>query len=125
MSTNQARFGDFVKDKRREKKITLKVMAKKLNLSVPYLSDIEKNRRNPAIDKIEELIRMLDLSAEEQELLNDLAGKARNEVSPDLLEYIMDSEVSPYLRTALRKAKQNAATIEDWKRIIEELGRMK
>lgn len=122
MNTNQERFGDFVKDKRKEKKITLKAMAEKLNLSVPYLSDIEKNRRNPAIDKFEELIGMLDLSTEEQELLNDLAGKARNEVSPDLQAYIMESDVSPYVRAALWKAKQNAASIEEWKHIIEELG---
>lgn len=71
------------------------------------------------------LIKILELSTKEQDLLNDLAGKARKEVSPDLLEYIMDWEVSPYDRTALRKAKQNAATIKDWKLIIEELARNK
>ncbi len=31
-----------------------------------------------------------------------------------MLEYIMDSEVSLYIRMALRIAKENAAAIKDW-----------
>ncbi len=85
------------------------------------MGDIEKNRRNPVISKINILIKLLGLLPKEQALLNDLAGKERKEISPDLLEYIMDSEVSPYVRTALRIAKQNAATIKDWKQIIAVL----
>jgi hypothetical protein len=92
-----------------------------MDLSIPY--DIENNRRYPITGKLEVLVKLLELSPEEQDLLYDLAGKARNEVSPDLLEYIMDLEVSPYVRTALRKAKQYAATIEDCKQIIEALER--
>jgi len=32
----------------------------------------------------------------------------------------MGSEVAPCVRTALRKAKGSGATVDDWKRIIEE-----
>jgi hypothetical protein len=35
----------------------------------------------------------------------------------------MDFEVAPYVRTALRKAKGSGATVDDWKRIIEEFER--
>jgi hypothetical protein len=56
-------------------------------------------------EKIEILIKELRLSAEEQETLYDLAGRERGGVSPDLVEYIMDSEVAPYIRMALRKTK--------------------
>ncbi len=121
VSKGRLRFGDFIRAKRRKRKITLKDLAEKLGLSVTYLGDIEKNRRNPVISKINILIKLLGLLPKEQALLNDLAGKERKEISPDLLEYIMDSEVSPYVRTALRIAKQNAATIKDWKQIIAVL----
>lgn len=121
---DRIRFGDFVKVKRLKEGITLKTMAKKLHLSIAYWSDIENNRRNPINDKLEMLIKIFDLSTKEQHLLYDLAGKARKEVSPDLLEYIMDWEVSPYVRSALRKAKQNIISIKDWKRIIEELDKI-
>ncbi len=117
---HQMRFGDFIRAKRRKRKITLKYLAEKLGLSVTYLGDIEKNKRNPIIGKIDMLIKVLGLLPKEQALLNDLAGKARKEVAPDLLEYIMDSEVSPYVRTALRLAKANAVTEKDWKRVIAE-----
>lgn len=119
------RFGDFVKDKRNKKNIKLKTVAKKLKLSIPYWSDIENNRRYPITCKLEMLIEILELSTKEQYILYDLAGKARREVSPDLLEYIMDWEVSPYVRAALRKAKQNDMSVKAWKRIIEEIDKIK
>jgi len=93
-------------------------------VSPAYLSDIENNRCYPIYnEKIEILIKELRLTPEEQETLYDLAGRERKEVSPDLPEYIMNSEVAPYVRMALRKAKQSDATVDDWKRIIEELDR--
>lgn len=124
MSKENMRFGEFIKDKRLKKEITLRQMAEILDLSIAYLSDIENNRRYPMDnEKIEIFIKELGLPAEEQELLYDLAGKERKEVSPDLLEYTMESELSSIVRTALRKAKQNDATEDDWKRFIEELER--
>ncbi|XER07829.1 hypothetical protein SRRS_34220 [Sporomusa rhizae] len=89
------------------------------------MSDIENNRRYPIKSKINLLIEILELSPKEQDLLSDLAGKARNEVPPDLLEYIMDWEVSPYVRASLRKAKQNAMSVKEWKRIIEEIDKIR
>lgn len=100
VSTN-LRFGDFVKARRNKEGIKLKDLAKKMSFSIAYWSDIENNRRYPITGKLEILIKILGLPPEEQNLLNDLAGKARGEVSPDLLEYIMDWEVSPYVRAAL------------------------
>lgn len=120
MIIDKIQFGDFIRVKRQKRKITLKALAERLDLSITYLGDIEKNKRNPINGKIEILIKILELSPKEQAFLNDLAGKARKEVSPDLLEYIMESEVSPYIRKALRIAKQNTATVKDWKRVIAE-----
>lgn len=120
MIIDKIQFGDFIRVKRQKRKITLKALAERLDLSITYLGDIEKNKRYPINGKIDILIKVLELSPKEQALLNDLAGKARKGVSPDLLEYIMESEASPYIRKALRIAKQNTATVEDWKRVIAE-----
>lgn len=122
MDANNMRFGDFIKAKRMAREITLRDMSERIRLSPAYLSDIENNRRYPMDnDKIELLIKELNLTPEEQETLYDLAGRERKEVSPDLPEYIMNSEVAPYVRMALRKAKQSDATVDDWKRIIDNL----
>lgn len=42
-----ANFGEFIKIKREEKQITLRKMAELLKCSAPFLSDVEKDRRNP------------------------------------------------------------------------------
>ncbi|HBP63118.1 MAG TPA: transcriptional regulator [Desulfosporosinus sp.] len=125
MDQKNVRFGDFIKSKRLDLEITLRDMCERIGFSPAYLSDIENNRRYPMDnDKLELLIKELKLSADNQETLYDLAGKERKgAVSPDLPEYIMDSEVAPYVRMALRTAKQNDVTVDEWKRIIEELGR--
>ena len=125
MDQKNIRFGDFIKSKRLDLEITLRDMCERIGFSPAYLSDIENNRRYPMDnDKIELLIQELRLSTEDQSTLFDLAGKERKgAVSPDLPEYIMDSEVAPYVRMALRKAKQNDVTVDDWKRIIEEISK--
>jgi len=125
MDQKNVRFGDFIKSKRLLLEITLRDMCERIGFSPAYLSDIENNRRYPMDnDKIELLIKELKLSVEDQETLYDLAGKERKGgVSLDLPEYIMDSEVAPYVRMALRKAKQNEVTVDDWKRIIEGFSR--
>ncbi len=42
-----ANFGKFISTKRIEKKITLRKMAEMLEVSAPFLTDVEKDRRNP------------------------------------------------------------------------------
>lgn len=42
-----ANFGEFISKKRVEKKITLRKMADMLGVSAPFLTDVEKDRRNP------------------------------------------------------------------------------
>ena len=56
MEKKYLNFGDFITQKRQEKGITLREMAKQLKITPPYLSDVEKDRRNPFdIDKLKVL----------------------------------------------------------------------
>ena len=96
-------FGAYIAQKRLEKDVKLKPIAEKLGVSVTYLSDIIKGRRNPPdIDGLEALAEILGLSEEEKNVMFDLAGRDRKQVSPDLPEYIMD-ETLPNARVALRR----------------------
>ena len=47
MNTTYLNFGDFLQKKRMERQLTLRKMAELLGFSAPYLTDIEKDRRNP------------------------------------------------------------------------------
>jgi transcriptional regulator with XRE-family HTH domain len=112
-------FGEFIASKREEKKITLREMARLLKITPPYLSDIEKDRRNsPDKDKLDEIAVILSLTEEECSYMYDLAGKKRNSISPDLPEYIMERD---YVRAALRKAMDLNVGEDEWKKFIEEL----
>ena len=116
-------FGDFISKKRVEQKITLRKMADMLGVSAPFLTDVEKDRRNPFdMEKLNQLAHILELTAEEKAQMLDLAGKKRNEVAPDLPEYIMGRD---YVSAALRTARDLDAGEEEWKQFIEELKKRK
>lgn len=110
-------FGAYIAQKRLEKDVKLKPIAEKLGVSVTYLSDIIKGRRNPPdIEGLEALAAALNLNAEEREEMLDLAGRERKQVSPDLPDYIMD-EAIPSARVALRRAKNQQLGDDFWQEV--------
>lgn len=118
-----ANFGEFISQKRIEKKITLRKMADMLGVSAPFLTDVEKDRRNPFdMEKLNQLVHILDLTTDEKELMFNLAGRKRNAVAPDLPEYIMERD---YVSAALRTARDLDAGEEEWKKFVEELKKRK
>ncbi len=118
-----ANFGEFLQRKREEKQITLRKMADLLGFSAPFLSDVEKDRRNPPeLAKLEQIADILGLSYEEKETMYNLAGKKRDSVAPDLPEYIMSRD---YVAAALRTARDLDAGEEEWLRFVEELKQRK
>ncbi|AWW25973.1 helix-turn-helix transcriptional regulator [Acetobacterium sp. KB-1] len=119
-------FGKFIDIKRRGRAadggdILLKDIAKAMEMTATYLSDIIKGRRNPPEMKLlEKIANVLNLSPEERAEMFDLAGRERNEAAPDLPNYIMDEEI-PHVRVALRRANDKKLGDDFWKRIVEEM----
>ncbi|WP_295093156.1 helix-turn-helix domain-containing protein [Ruminococcus sp.] len=119
MNMNDQNFGEFLQTKREQQKITLRQLAEKLGVSAPFLSDVEKGRRNSLdMDKLSLLKQILNLSDEEYETMLNLAGKQRKTVAPDLPEYIMERD---YVSAALRTARDLDAGEAEWQRFVEEL----
>lgn len=114
------RFGDFVREKRLERKINLRKLAEIIGIVPAYMSDIENNRRYPPDkEKIYKIASALELSEDETNTLFDLAANEKeNSVSPDLPEYIMGTDNA---RVALRMARDLNADDEDWLKVIEML----
>ena len=114
------RFGDFVREKRLEKKINLRKLAEIIGIVPAYMSDIENNRRYPPDkEKIYKIASALELSEDETNILFYLAANEKeNSVSPDLPEYIMGTDNA---RVALRMARDLNADDEDWLKVIEML----
>ena len=110
-------FGAFIARKRIEKDVKLKPIAESMGVSVTYLSDIIKGRRNPPdMEGLEALATALNLDKDEREEMFDLAGRDRNQVSPDLPDYIMD-EAIPSARVALRRAKSQNLGDDFWQEV--------
>ena len=118
-----ASFGDFIAQKREEKDITLREMAAMMGVSAPFVSDVEKDRRNPYdLERLDKLAGILALSSAEKDLMLDLAGRKRNTVAPDLPEYIMERD---YVGAALRTARDLGAGEKEWLSFVEELKKRK
>ena len=116
-------FGDYISNKRQEKGFTLRGLAKKLGLSASYISDIEKGNREPNEKTLlDSLVKVLELNSEEAEKLYDMAAEQKNELAQDVSEYVNENSLA---KVALRTAKTQCATDEDWKKFIEGLNNKK
>ena len=119
---NRRAFGTFLKEKRNERRITLRAMAELIGVGYGYYSDLESGRRTPIKHEfLDKIITALQLFDEDAQRLYDLAGKARQAVPPDLTGYINTTERA---RIALRVAKERA-TDDDWQKFINDLERKK
>ena len=118
-TTAPANFGEFLQRKREEKQITLRKMAEQLSFSAPFLSDVEKDRRNPPeLAKLEQIAEILGLDDNDKQTMYNLAGKKRDSVAPDLPDYIMKRD---YVAAALRTARDLDAGEEEWLQFVKEL----
>lgn len=117
MNKNHLPFGEFVKQRRECLKMTMRDFAEKVKISPAYLCDIEKGNRKPPeryLEKFAEVLQITD--SDELNAFYDSAGVSKNGQHSDINTYI---EGLPSARMALRAAKDNHYTDEDWLRLVE------
>ena len=115
-------FGEFLSAKREERDITLREMARKMGVSAPFLSDVEKNRSAPFTkERLDKVVEILNLDADEKTVMFDLIGRQRNTVAPDLPEYIIGRN---YVAAALRTARDLNAGEAEWRKFVEDLKKL-
>lgn len=114
-------FGTFIKEKRKERCVSLRKFAEQVGISPVYLSNLENDRMPaPKDDVVSSIARQFHLNEADTAMLYDLAAKAKNStvVSQDLPDYIMERDI---VRIALRTAKDVDATDEEWQVFIASL----
>lgn len=115
-------FGSYLTTLRKSRRVTLRELAQQIELSASYLTDIEKGRRDSLLlDKLLDISKYLKLTQEEQDKLMNLAGNQRNDIAPDLPEYIAGKD---YINAALRMAKDLDAGEEEWLDFIDRLSKI-
>jgi len=115
-------FGEYLKQKRLDKEITLRGFAKLVDISPVYLCDLEKGRKAaPSMKVMQKMVSKLALNKEESERFYDLAAleqTAKNPIPKDLNAFLKDNRV---IVSALRTAKDLDATDEEWQDFIDKL----
>lgn len=115
-------FGEYLKQKRLDKEITLRGFAKLVDISPAYLCDLEKGRKAaPSMEVMQKMVSKLALNKEESERFYDLAAleqTAKNPIPKDLNAFLKDNRV---IVSALRTAKDLDATDEEWQDFIDKL----
>ena len=114
-------FGGFIKQKRIEKRISLRYFSKLIDISPEYLSKIENNlRAAPKDDILKIMAYKLNLNVEERELLFDLAAKSKPYLSlaSDLIEYINENEI---VHKTLRLAIRRGLTNDEWQKVFDQV----
>lgn len=115
-------FGEYLKQKRLDKEITLRGFAKLVDISPVYLCDLEKGRKAaPSMEVMQKMVSKLALNKEESERFYDLAAleqTAKNPILKDLNAFLKDNRV---IVSALRTAKDLDATDEEWQDFIDKL----
>ncbi|MFI3169378.1 MAG: helix-turn-helix transcriptional regulator [Faecalibacterium sp.] len=94
-------FGIYLKQLRQVRNLRQQDLAKKINVSIPYVCDIEKDRRYPPDFLILQTWEtQLNLNETERAQFYNLAGIARNSLPPDICKYLSDN---PSALTAIRR----------------------
>ena len=123
-------FGKYLKEKRNNKKITLRQASEGLKVSISYLSDLENGEKLPPNSKqseysdfMDRLISFYELNENERKKIIELADKdlvSSGHVSNDITSYMGDT---PMATVALRTAKEKNLSDEEWIKIIENMNK--
>ena len=121
MEITKYSFGKFVRERREKNGISLRQMAVIMQISAPYLSNVE-NGLEPAPlkivngkDRMRDFIRILKIKDDEISLFYELAYATRKSL-PDIDDYLLDNYNA---RKTLLLAKESGLPNEEWDKIID------
>lgn len=112
-------FGSFIRDKRLNKNISLRDVAKQIGVSAAYLSDVENNKSAPlTYGRMISLAGALNLTKEEEYGMYDIACSQTGTIAVDIAQYIENKE---YIILALRASRDLEAGESEWIEFINKL----
>lgn len=103
-----SQFGKRIREARRERKISLRVLAKQIGISFTYLSKIESGEMAPpAEDKIQTIAHLLDIDPDE---LFNLADR----VPTDLTDAVLRPTMPKILRASKDLSNEQLEEMLKW-----------
>ena len=92
--TNKQLFGTYMREIRESQKIPLRTLAKAINKTPTYISDIEKgNNKPPTGELLKNIINNLKIENSPTIInkLYDLAASERNDIPDDIKKYLLNN----------------------------------
>ena len=114
-------FGACLRSIRSERKISLRQLAREVQITPTYLSDLERgNNHPPDKELLKKLIFALDLQHDEEawQTLLDLAAQERNDLPADIKDGLMNNRP---LQMLIRKIQQTPDCEKLCTKLIHEL----
>ena len=115
-SKGQSTFGGYIKVRREALGKSIRGLAQELDMTAAYLSDIEKGNRYAPEKHLTRMVELLHISGDDIDHFYELAGKSRNNIYPDLIEYIAKTAIA---RAALRRARDYNISESQWQEFID------
>jgi len=118
-------YGEKFRYVRELRQMTLSDLSKKCNLSIPYLSDIENNKKRPAMKSLERIASALSVDpwffmSQTAVTFTELARISNYEPPPDILEFVTNQEKLPYILLA-KKMSEDGISPEAWEVLIDNI----
>ncbi len=109
-------LGEHIRELREKRDWSVRDLAKKIQVSAPFLSDVELGRRHPSDDVLERLAALLDTS------VNALK---KYDARPPIQELKRIAATNPQMGFALRRVVDEGVSPEDLFDFLERLSRSK
>lgn len=114
-------FGKYLRSVRKAKGISIRQLAKEVDKTPTYLSDIENgHNKPPEKELLDTIIQKLNLDEfpKVKATLFDLAARERNDIPADVKDYIMSNQI---LLKIIRTAKDRPDSEQIWSNIIKTI----
>jgi transcriptional regulator with XRE-family HTH domain len=112
-------FEAFLKEKRLNRQIGLRELAKQIEMQPSNYCSIESGSKPaPSEDKLRLIAKTLDLTIEEERVLFDLAARSRDDIPSDIKDLIRRESVIPAL---LRTVEDEKIGTEQIKAIVKDI----
>lgn len=118
-------FGKYLRAVRQAKGISIRQLAKDVNKTPTYLSDIENgHNKPPEKELLETIIKKLNLEdcPKVKTALFDLAAKDRNDIPADIKEHMLNNKPLLDLIRKIKNSSNECDVLLSVQKILNELG---